>query len=234
MSSSPLIGTEMAFLNKSIQLAFVRKVYGLLMCQLIVTLFFVLPLTFYEPAKLFVTENAYLIIIAFVLTFVTMIAMVCCERVRRTSPTNFIFLSIFTVAEGFLVGVVSASYNAQEVVIALAICIIICFSLTMFAFQTKIDFTAYGGILLVALIVLMLYGFIMMLFPYSRTANTIYACLGAFIFGIYLVYDTQLMIGGNHKYSISPEEYIFATLNIYLDIINMFLFILQIIGTRRD
>lgn len=50
----------------------------------------------------------------------------------------------------------------------------------------------------------------------------------------YLVFDTQLMIGGKHKYSLSPEEYIFAALNLYLDIINIFIYILSIIGLSRD
>lgn len=50
----------------------------------------------------------------------------------------------------------------------------------------------------------------------------------------YLVYDTQLMMGGKHKYSISPEEYIFAALNLYLDIVNIFLYILTIIGASRS
>jgi protein lifeguard len=42
------------------------------------------------------------------------------------------------------------------------------------------------------------------------------ACAGAVIFSIYIVYDTQMMMGGNHKYSISPEEYVFASLNLYM------------------
>jgi len=50
----------------------------------------------------------------------------------------------------------------------------------------------------------------------------------------YLVFDTQLMLGGKHKYALSPEEYIFAALNLYLDIINMFLYILSIVGRVRS
>ena len=61
----------------------------------------------------------------------------------------------------------------------------------------------------------------------------IYASLGALIFCFYLIFDTQLMIGGKHKYSISPEEYIVAALNLYLDIINLFLYILMIVGGGR-
>merc|ERR1712088_1155687 len=75
------------------------------------------------------------------------------------------------------------------------------FALTLFAMQTKIDFTAWGGALLCSLDI---------------------------------VFDTQMMMGGNHKYSLDPEEYVFAALNLYLDIINLFLYILQIIGASRD
>ena len=54
--------------------------------------------------------------------------------------------------------------------------------------------------------------------------------MGAVIFSLYIVYDTQLMMGGSHKYSLSPEEYVFAALNIYLDVINLFMYILMIVG----
>ncbi|KAI5716619.1 hypothetical protein M8J76_009504 [Diaphorina citri] len=39
---------------------------------------------------------------------------------------------------------------------------------------------------------------------------------------------------GSHRYSISPEEYIFAALNIYLDVVNIFLSILQILGAANS
>lgn len=41
-------------------------------------------------------------------------------------------------------------------------------------------------------------------------------------------------MGGNHKVSISPEEYIFAALNIYLDIVNIFIYLLMILTAARD
>lgn len=42
------------------------------------------------------------------------------------------------------------------------------------------------------------------------------------------------MMGGDHKLSISPEEYIFAALNLYMDIVNIFIYILTIISASRD
>lgn len=115
--------------------------------------------------------------------------------------------------------------------LALGITVVICLALTAFSFQTKWDFTGMGAGLFVCLIVFMIFGFLAIFlrgaFP---ILNMVYACLGALLFSVYLVYDTQMIMGGKHKYSISPEEYIFAALNIYLDIINIFIYILSIIG----
>lgn len=49
----------------------------------------------------------------------------------------------------------------------------------------------------------------------------------------FLAFDTQLLMG-KKRYNISPEEYIFATLNIYLDVVYIFSFILQLFGMQKD
>ncbi|XP_077915999.1 protein lifeguard 2-like [Halichoerus grypus] len=95
------------------------------------------------------------------------------------------------------------------------------------------DFTMLNGMLFVLLFVLIIYG-ILLLFIRSYWLHLLYAGLGTIIFSLYLVMDVQLMVGGRHHHSdLHPEEYIFAALNIYLDIINLFLFILQLIGLGR-
>jgi len=63
--------------------------------------------------------------------------MACCESVRRTFPMNFIFLAIFTLAESFLLGMITASYAQFEVFLAVGITAAVCLGLTLFAFQTK-------------------------------------------------------------------------------------------------
>lgn len=83
--------------------------------------------------------------------------------------------------------------------------------------------------LFVAAIILFIFGIVAMFFP-GKTIQLIYASVGALLFCFYLVYDTQMMMGGKHKYSISPEEYIFAALNLYIDIVQIFLNILTILG----
>lgn len=90
-----------------------------------------------------------------------------------------------------------------------------------------------GGMLFVALIVLIVCSLIAIFIPGKITVILI-SSAGALLFSIYLIYDTQMMMGGTHKYAISPEEYIFAALALYMDIINIFLYILSIIGASKN
>lgn len=188
---------------------------------------------FHAPTRQWSQNNSWLWWVAFIVMIVCMISMACCESVRRTTPTNYIFLGIFTASMSFMLGLVTSRYRANEVLMAVGITAVVCLALTLFAFQTKWDFTVMGGMLLVALVVLMLFGILCMFFR-SQTLQLVYASLGALLFCFYLVYDTQMMMGGKHKYSISPEEYVFAALNLYMDIINIFMYILAILGNTRD
>lgn len=77
---------------------------------------------------------------------------------------------------------------------------------------------------------------------FSYTAHVTSACFelllhddGLFLFLFqYIVIDTQLMLGGKHQYEINEEEYVFAALNLYLDIINLFLFLLRIVNKASN
>ena len=101
-------------------------------------------------------------------------------------------------------------------------------ALTLFAFQTKYDFTVMGGVMCIGLVVLM--GLTVVgIFYRNNFFQFMIACVGAIIFSFYIIYDTQLMMGGSHKYSISPEEYVFASLNLYMDIIQLFIYLLRIL-----
>lgn len=203
------------------------------MCQLLITLIFVAMATLHEPTKIYIRQNSGLAIIAIIITFGTLIALACCEDLRRKSPTNFILLFVFTLAESFLLAVSVSRYYPEQVLFALGLTTLICFALTIFALQTKVDFTVMGGFLMVAAIVLLVVSIVGIFFP-GKLMTLIIASAGAIIFSLYLIYDTQMMMGGEHKYSISPEEYIFAALNIYVDIINIFMYILAIIGASDD
>ncbi|XP_013786930.1 protein lifeguard 1-like [Limulus polyphemus] len=229
---APFSEFENAFSEKVIRMGFIRKVYGILMVQLAITAGFICLFLYVPEVQKFTASHIELFWIAFVLMLIVMIVLVCCDKVRRNYPSNIVLLVIFTVLESFMLGCAAGGYKADEVMMAVGICAVVTLGLTIFAFQTKWDFTTCGGFLLVAVLILICFGFICIFIP-GRVVGIVYASLGALIFSLYIVYDTQLMLGGRHKYSISPEEYIFAALNLYLDIINLFLFILQLVSYAR-
>ncbi|KAL5009899.1 hypothetical protein ScPMuIL_012204 [Solemya velum] len=226
-------GEGFEFSEKTIRLGFIRKVYGILLCQLLVTMAIMAIFIYVDEVKEYSVANPWMWYVCLVLTIIILIVLSCCPNVRRQFPTNMIFLSIFTLCEAFLLGTVASHYDQDAVLIAVGITAVVAFSLTIFAFQTKWDFTMFGGLLFVLVIVLLVFGLLCAIIQ-SRFMILMYAAIGALIFSAYLVFDTQLMMGGKHKYALSPEEYIFAALNLYLDIINLFMFILTLVGASRD
>ncbi|XP_034241369.1 protein lifeguard 1 isoform X2 [Thrips palmi] len=232
-AEDPLQGDPYSFSDQSIRRGFIRKVYSILMAQLVVTTSIIAIFTYHEPTKTYVRQNKAVFWSSFGVMFACLICMACCTSVRRKAPMNFIFLGIFTLAESFMLGCAASSFRSEEVVMAAGFTAVVCFALTIFALQTKWDFTVLGGALFAGVIILLIFGIVVAFIP-GKAATIAYASCGALLFSVYLIYDTQMMMGGKHKYSISPEEYIFAALNLYLDIINIFIYILSIIGASRD
>merc|ERR1712217_395425 len=154
-------------------------------------------------------------------------------------PTNYIFLSVFTALYGVILGIVSSMYTLPSVLLAAGLTAGIFLSLTVYAMATTRDFTGCGPYLFVALSGLVLFGFASFalgaFFPHLYSmSRMIYAGSGAVLFSFYIVFNTQLIVGGQHKHGeFSVDDYAFAALSLYLDIINLFLMLLNITGHRR-
>ncbi len=59
--------------------------------------------------------------------------------------------------------------------------------------------------------------------------NIVYSGLLALLFSLFLIYDTQRIMGGK-KHSISPEEHIWASVELYVDVVYIFLGVLGMGG----
>merc|ERR1719188_1974178 len=83
-------------------------------------------------------------------------------------------------------------------------------------------------------------GFSMMLWLFcmfgmcpGEMVHKVFAGCGVLLFTFYIIYDTQLIVGGTDRRQFGIDDYAFAALSLYLDIINLFLYILQLFGERR-
>ena len=195
-----------------------------------ITLFFCAMACTVSGAEFFKTHDG-LLIIMIIVTFVTLIPLACCVNVARRVPMNYILLLLFTLGEGYSVGYICAFYEPVSVLLVVGITAAIVLGLTFYAMYTKTDFTILGGIMIVLLIGLILLGIVGMLtnIPFL---NTLYCTLGAILFSVYIIIDTQMLLGkGRIKYSM--DDYIKAAINIYLDIINLFLYLLELFGNKQ-
>lgn len=230
------------FDDKAVRRGFIKRVYSILMVQLVITASIISLFVFVDSVKGFVRENRWVMWTSWGLAFACIIAMSCFTSIRRKTPHNFIFLGVFTVCEGVMLGTITSYYDVDAILIAVGITAAVTLGLTLFAFQTKIDFTMCGGFFFALLIILLVSSIILGIVVRTSAGDDInrkymmigIGAAGAFVFSLYLLYDTQMMMGGNHKYALDPEEYIFAALNIYLDVINLFMYILMIVGGSRS
>jgi FtsH-binding integral membrane protein len=77
-------------------------------------------------------------------------------------------------------------------------------------------------------LVMLVFG-IVAIFWRDPFVQLIYSCLSALLFSIYLIYDTQLVLGKG-QYSYSLDDAYLAAIQLYIDIIELFLNILRIIS----
>lgn len=68
------------------------------------TLAAVMLFVYHDGTKEFAEHNFYVVIVAIVVMFITIVCITAFEGIRRKSPTNFIFLLIFTISEAYMVG----------------------------------------------------------------------------------------------------------------------------------
>ncbi|KJZ75215.1 hypothetical protein HIM_05409 [Hirsutella minnesotensis 3608] len=148
---------------------------------------------------------------------------------RKSYPTNLLFLGLFTVAEAYTISVIVSFYKTSIVLNAVILTAGIFIFLTLFACQTKYDFTSWMPYLFGALWGLVLFGLVSMFLPYNSTAELIYGGLAALIFSAYILVDTQMVLRKHHV-----EEEIAAAISLYLDIINLFLAILRILNGQSN
>lgn len=234
--SEPLRGEALSDkLDVQVRHGFIRKVFGIVFTQLLVTTVIAAPFSLHNAAaRMFIANNSALIFVASFMPLIMLCYAMCNPSVVRDYPKNYIFLALITLVFGLLVGVITAQYTAESVVLAAGITCFVTFGLMLFAFQTKYDFTGMGPYLYTFLLIMVGMSFIMMFLPYSRGVEVVYSSLGACLFSFYIVYDTQLIVGGKHSsHRFAIDEYAFAALNLYLDIIQLFLHILRIMGERR-
>lgn len=219
-------GTTVATSDISVRLAFMGKVYSILGIQLLATSIVAASCMYNAKLRTFVQTNPGLIFFDAILTMVFLLLLLW---KRNQHPLNLFLLSGFTLTEAFTVGAVVSFYEHELVLQALLITLGIFLGLTLYTLQSKRDFSGIGTFLIFALWGLLLVGLVNAFIPFSSVLNLVIALISVFIFCGYIVYDTY-----NLMHRLSCEEYIIASVELYLDVIGLFLNILRILSEASN
>ncbi|MFT2634727.1 Bax inhibitor-1/YccA family protein [Helicobacter pylori] len=144
---------------------------------------------------------------------------------------NLFMLFAFTSLSGVtlvpLLGMVIAKAGLGAVWQALGMTTIVFGLMSVYALKTKNDLANMGKMLFIALIVVLVCSLIN-LFLGSPMFQVVIAGASAILFSLYIAYDTQNIVKGMYD---SPID---AAVSLYLDFLNVFISILQIIGIFSD
>lgn len=206
--------------------AFIRKIYTILSLQLILTIAVGSIVVFVRPVAVFFVTSSAGLALYIVLVILPFILLCPLYYYSQKHPVNLILLSLFTVAIGFAVGLTCSFTGGTVILESVILTALVVLSLTAYTFwaaRRGHDFSFLGPILSAAILVLIFYGLIQAFFPLGKLSVTIYGALASIIFSAYIVYDTDNLI---KRYTY--DEYVWASIVLYLDIINLFLSLLTL------
>lgn len=200
---------------------FATKVYGVLSLQLLVTVGVVCTVMFPEKNRQAILSNS---LAALIVTFVFGIITMIVSLIYRSK----ISLLFFTASMSVMVSIPCAVYYEKGhgflVLAAFVITLSLFVVLSVVGWIFGKHFRGIGQYLGGCLWILIIWGIINLIFGWN--VNFVYSMLSALVFSLYVIYDTDKIISRH----IMDGDYIVACIELYLDIINLFLDVLEILA----
>lgn len=155
---------------------------------------------------------------------------------KLSSFTLLIMFIVYSALMGMSLGFIFWAYTAASITTTFAITAGTFATMAFLGYTTNTDLTKFGSILMMALIGIII-AMVVNFFLGSPMIDFIVSCLGVLIFTGLTAYDVQKLkrIGSGAEYGTENTNKlaIMGALNLYLDFVNLFLFLLRLFGDRR-
>jgi FtsH-binding integral membrane protein len=167
---------------------------------------------------------------------ITMLAMFAplwmAMKAHRDYPKNLILTLLFTFIEGIWLApfLYMAERRAPGIVGQAGLLTLTTFGvLSLYAVASKRDFSAWGSFFIMGLWVLIATSLLNIFFP--TALGSLWIAAGTVVvFSGLLVFDTWRIVRSGQY---GPDDYVLAAVNIYLDLLNLFIAIVSLLGGRR-
>ena len=209
--------TPAASVTTTERLVFIKKVYSLLAMSMGTA-----AIGAYlgsGPLLLLVAPNM-------MLFFILQIALIFFASFAARKPgLNMVALFSFTTVSGLTLGPLLYQVGPSIAAEAFALTAITFAGLSMYVVVSKKDFSFMSGFLMTGLIVLVVGGLLNMFFIQSGMMHFVMSGASVLLFSGFILYDTSNIL----RYY-GTDEYVSATLALYLDVLNLFIALLSILG----
>jgi FtsH-binding integral membrane protein len=164
------------------------------------------------------------------LFFILQIALIFFASFAARKPgLNMVALFSFTTVSGLTLGPLLYQVGPSIAAEAFALTAITFAGLSMYVVYSKKDFSFMSGFLMTGLIVLVVGGLLNMFFIQSGMMHFVMSGASVLLFSGFILYDTS-----NIMRYYGTDEYVSATLALYLDVLNLFIALLSILGIMSD
>lgn len=179
------------------------------------------------------TAVPYLHMIILVAELVVVIAM--SAMLQKMSPTMAaVCFFIYAVLTGLTFGIIFTAYEVGTLALIFGFTALYFGGMAVFGFVTKVDLSRMRNILLGGLIALIVVNVLMLFIPGLQVLDRVLCTVGVVIFLAYTAYDTQKLkayyYGFQGDDAMLKKASIISALELYLDFINLFLYLLRLFG----
>jgi len=155
---------------------------------------------------------------------------------RLSSSVATMLFMLYAALNGFTLSIVLLAFTGASLFLAFATTAALFGVMSVIGYTTRVDLSKLGTYLMMGVIGLVI-AMVVNMFVGSGPLDTIISVVGVLIFTALTAYDTQRIGRMAAQMGVNGDDTlkfgIFGALKLYLDFINMFLFILRLTGRRR-
>jgi uncharacterized protein len=214
-----------------------RNVYGLMTLGLLVTAGMAYLTANYAPL-LNLLRYPFVVFGALILELILVLVLGAAISKLSTGAAAAIFL-VYSALNGFTLSLIVLAYELGTLTLAFVSTAALFGAMTIVGLTTRMDLAKWGTFLFMGLIGLLI-AMVINLFVRSSTFELVVSVIGVLLFTGLTAYDTQKILRMASEPSIQADKSglmgklsVLGALSLYLDFLNLFLFILRLMG-RRD
>lgn len=177
------------------------------------------------------------LLLALLIGEVALVWILSARIMRMSFATAGIMFAVYSILNGITLSFIFLAYTMESIATTFFVTAGTFGAMTVVGFTVKKELSGMGRFLIMALIGLII-ATLVNLFVASSTFSWIITYLGVIIFVGLTAYDTQkiknmLRDYGSETNEVTMKLSLMGSLTLYLDFINLFLYLLRILGDRK-